>query len=194
MKYAIGGIIALVFFGFVYMKGYNDGRKSVHCPEIKEGIERTADTIYLPQKVVKKPYKPIPSKIIPADPVSSADSNVKSPAAYIYQDSLVDSNLAIYIADTTAGEILGRGISYTLKVPLQIKEIITITKTAEVPVLQRGFFIGVEAGYGPGNSGTSRYRLAPEIEYLTKKGYAYSYNYDVLNNLHSVGVKKRLKF
>jgi hypothetical protein len=163
------------------------------CPAVIIDTVRTADTIFLQEKVTKKPYKPTPFKVIPAGiPAHAqlhADSSIKSPAAYIYQDSLVDSNLAIYINDTTAGPILGRGISYTLKVPLQIKETITITKTAEVPVLQHGLFIGAEIG-----TNLQMFRIAPEIEYLTKKGYAYSYNYDVINNLHSVGIKRKLEF
>jgi hypothetical protein len=176
------GVLLIFFAGFIC----NECTR-IPCPEIKIDTIRTADTIYLQHKVVKPSYKPKPSKIIPADTSKPADIESGLAAAYIYQDSLVDSNLAIYITDTTAGKILGRGIEYTLKVPLQIKETIIITKTAEMPTPQRGFFVGLQAG-----TNLQMYRLAPEIEYLTKKGMMYSYSYDLINNLHSVGVKRKM--
>lgn len=108
----------------------------------------------------------------------------------IYQDSLVDSNVSIVVRDSVAGEILRKSISYRLKVP-QIRETITITNnyvdTVSVPA--GGLYLGAE--FGTNFNGKSM--VAPEIEYLTKKGYAYSYSYDLLNNVHSVGIKRRIK-
>jgi hypothetical protein len=155
------------------------------CPEVKESVTRTIDTTFQEKPVITKSYKPTAVKVIPADTSKPAD--LKGSAVYIYQDSLIDSNLSLFITDTTAGEILGRGISYKLKVPLQIKETITTTKVLQVPVPQRGLFIGAEIG-----TNFTVFRIAPEVEYITKNGYGYSYNYDLLNKTHSFGLKKRI--
>jgi hypothetical protein len=179
----------LILIGLAFVLGYCTGQRNVDpCPEITADTVRTADTVYLQERVTKKPYRPIP-KLKPAGKLA-ADTNTVSaepPAVYVYEDSLIDENLGIYITDTTAGPILGRQINYTLKIPLHIKETITVTKTAEVPVLQNGLFIGLEAGWGQGGS-----RVAPEVSYLNRKGWICSYNYDLLNKVHSGGIKKRL--
>jgi hypothetical protein len=155
------------------------------CPEIvKSDTVTLIDTVFLQEDVIKKPYTPAISGIIYKDSVKSADSIIKIPAAYIYKDSLIDENLGIYITDTTAGKILGRGIRYNLKVPLKITETKTITNTIEKKVPAAGLFVGLEAGLP--------LRIAPEVEYISKKGMAYSYNYDLINRSHSLGFKKRI--
>jgi hypothetical protein len=183
MKYLTHLVTAGIFFylGFMFKSCSTEP-----CPEIKEGIETRIDTVFLQTEVTKKPYKPTGKKL-PADTSTSAD--LDKAAVYVYQDSLSDSNLTFYITDTTAGEILSRALSYKLKVPLQIKETTTITKVLQVPVPQSGVFFGMEAGC---SIPLKNYRLAPEIEYLSKKGYAYSYNYDLINKVHSAGIKKRI--
>lgn len=178
-------ILALVFTAGYQTKSFF----TEPCPEIvKSDTSRTIDSVRLQTAVVKKPYKPKISRIIPAGSADQKDTAALIPAAqYFYQDSIIDSNLAIYINDTTAGEILNRAVSYKLFVPLQIKETITITNTVEIAAAQRAFYFGAEVG-----TNLQMYRIAPAVEYLDKKGNAFSYNYDLLNKVHSAGYKKRI--
>jgi len=158
------------------------------CPEVKSDTVTVTkrDTIWGDTlKVVTKTIKPKPIKRYP---------NLLKPGRTwtVYKDSLVNNEVAIVVTDTVDGTIESKQISYRLKVPLRIIDSVkvTITNIIKVPTPQRGFFIGAEAGMCPT---IWMIRFAPEIEYIDKKGYAYSYNYDVLNNFHSVGIKKRLK-
>jgi hypothetical protein len=105
----------------------------------------------------------------------------------VYQDSLVDSNVAITVTDTLEdGVIKNKEIAYRLKVPLRIIDSITIEKTITIEKQTNGFYLGAELG-----TNLKGFRLAPEIEYVSK-GFSYSYNYDLLNKYHSIGIKKRL--
>jgi hypothetical protein len=125
------------------------------CPEIvKSDTVTLIDTVFLQEDVIKKPYTPAISGIIYKDSVKSADSIIKIPAAYIYKDSLIDENLGIYITDTTAGKILGRGIRYNLKVPLKITETKTITNTIESSCCR--FVCRIRSGFTFKDSSRSR--------------------------------------
>lgn len=161
-----------------------------HCPECNEivGSTKTSkiDTLKPDNKLTKRSYKPKPKQII--EHIGISDTICPENKTYIYQDSLIDSNVSIYVIDTTSGEILAKEISYKLHVPLRIKETITITNTIEKEVPQRALYIGAEIG----SNFITKFRIAPEVEYLDKKGNAFSYNYDLLNQIHSAGFKKRI--
>jgi hypothetical protein len=151
-------------------------------------IEKRIDTIYVEKPTKKKEtIKPTPIKTIKDKTYlteAASDSTVINPCDFInvYSDTLEDSTGTIIVNDSVRGEILKKEIFYTPKIAY-IKE----TREVEKKVPQKGLFIGFEAGGGSGS-----YRFAPEIEYVNKNGFAYSYNFDLFNRVHCVGIKKRI--
>jgi hypothetical protein len=162
-----------------------------HCPEcpyFKSSTSITAkrDTIFPDtNRIISKEVSLSPIQVKSSEGDSTKIVNV-------YIDSIVHPELVIYYNDTVHGKILSKKISHRLKVPLLITDSIVITETfeKEVKVPQSGFWLGIQVGGGP----AGRYRIAPEFEYISKSGFAYSYNYDFLNKVHSAGFKKRISF
>jgi hypothetical protein len=192
MKYLIGFILALIIF----YCGYITGQRSVEpCSEVRERetIQSKRDTIKADTAIKKREFKPKLKKIKSINHRAYFANEIERDTAkilYVSRDSIVNEEVEIYVTDTAKGEIINKEIAYKIKVPLKIIDSVIVTREriAEKSLPQSGIFIGIEAGIG------NIYRIAPEIEYLTKKGYAYSYNFDVVNNIHSVGVKKRISF
>jgi hypothetical protein len=184
LVFILGVIVGLVVYNFV------------GCPECVPCKERKPDTVTVIKKIYPDTNKvnkkvipnPIPKKKLPPyiKPLTGPKSRVCEDLNF-YSDSLIDSNVTIFVEDTVRGEILGRTINYKLKVP--VKEFITttITKQVEVPTPISGLFVGVVTGWRPGQA-----LFAPEIEYVTKRGYAFSINRYFLDKSTHVGIKKKL--
>lgn len=186
MKYLTHGITALVFF---YIAWNMRGCSIEPCPEIKESVDSTRGKLPPLIKETEKPkpireYKkerPLFSEI--SKDTALIDTFFACNDIRVYLDTLADSSGTIISEDSVRGELLKKKVTF-------IPNFLTVRETnvIEFPTLMRSFYLGVEVGA----SHTGNFRLAPEIEYLDKKGNAFSYNYDVLNKVHSGGFKKRI--
>lgn len=181
MKYLL---VACIFLLGIYLGHLVTEYFRTPCPEVKESIEVVKKDLPEVFKVIEKP-KPIKSY-----PVVSHPQDTIAVVSHIcdsineYSETLEDSTGKVTVESVVQGALLKQKIKFKPTINY-IKE----TKEVEKPIPQSGIFIGAEIG-----TNLTMFRIAPEIEYLTKKGYAYSYNYDVLNSIHSVGVKRKLKF
>jgi hypothetical protein len=182
----------LILIGLAFVLGYCTGQRNVDpCPEVKESIDSSRKQLPPVIKVTEK-LKPYKSFFAKSENVQrtckedSAKTDLVNPcnSFRVYSDTLKDPAGTIISQDSVRGQLLKKKITF---IPNYLT--VSITKEVEKPVPKSGLFIGLEAGWGQGGS-----RVAPEVEYQSKKGYAYSYNYDLFNNIHSLGIKKRLKF
>ena len=107
----------------------------------------------------------------------------------IYQDSLVDSNIAFYYTDVVKGMILDKHMSYKLKVPLRITDSVFVTTTKTETINKQPkvtLFAGISVG---GNKNT--FNSAGPFVSLQLKNNLIGYNYNALQNTHNIsfGVK-----
>lgn len=151
-------------------------------------IEIEYDTIWPPPKIIEVPVEvrvPVFTERIDTVVADSICQFVRT-----YSDSLPDSNLVIYYSDTVQGLLLGKDLSYRLKIPTTIKETITVTR--EVPKLVKspvsGLYLGLEAG---GNLSLFN-NISGALTLATKKGYSYSYRYNILQKTHNLQFGYRL--
>jgi hypothetical protein len=102
------------------------------------------------------------------------ESNIPDPVPVdhernYYSDSLVNSQLAIYIQDTIKGSLLNRQIGFKLFVPLEVKQIVTVTE--KVPVIVKEPYQRTAELYGgmllPYNNG--KIGLGLSADFITKK-------------------------
>jgi len=150
------------------------------------------DTILPAPVIVQLPPQMIPEpRIIYVDSFknvveSELIDTSKHIAAQLYKDSLEDDNLTLYYESLVDGQLLNNDLHYKLKIPKQITK--TIRINTPVPMPTNGLFLN--AGVG-GNVNTFS-SLTVGLQFVSKKGWALGYDYDVLQNVHQVRLGVRL--
>lgn len=152
----------------------------------KDSIIENRDTIWVKDTLYKfKTYKPIAKDSIRIKEYTIVDHG---PCNYkrFYQDSLVDSNLIIFNTDTVQGLLLGKNVSYKLKVP---KTIIITKEIIKTPVVNKKskFFIGGEI-----NGNSHYFGLSPKLLLETKQENLYICGYDVVNKTINIGFATKI--
>jgi len=97
-------------------------------------VVHKVDTIFAHDTIYKFKGIKVPVPYIIHDTVVKVDGKDTCVNIKVYQDSLVDDNINIYYKDYIAqGTLLGKDLSYKLKVPLRIID--SQTMTIKVPTL-----------------------------------------------------------
>jgi hypothetical protein len=110
----------------------------------------------------------------------------KHQVAQLYQDSLEDENLTLYYSSVIDGQLLQNKLDYKLKIPTRITKTVEISKPYPVSVSS----ILLTGGLGGNVNSFSSVRLG--LEFVSAKGWAVGYDYDLLQNVHSVRLGMRL--
>ncbi len=97
-----------------------------------------------------------------------------------YKDSLSDENLTIYYDALVQGELLQNQLDYQLKIPKQITKTVTIKQP--IPVPSNTFLLTGGVGLSP----TGLSSVLVGMQFISKKGFAVGYDYDILQNSHQV--------
>ncbi|WP_264788109.1 hypothetical protein [Aureispira anguillae] len=106
--------------------------------------------------------------------------------AQVYQDSIEDDNLTLYYKSMVQGELLDYELDYQLKIPKKITKTVTITK----PIPQPAHSLFFNTGVGVDLQGFSSVTVG--MQFMSNKGWALGYHYDVLQNRHEVKLGIRL--
>lgn len=157
------------------------------------------DTVFPPPIVINLPKQAMPEPIIiyrdkvtnetytPATLPEQIDwSNLQQ--SYSYMDSLSDENLTIFYNAMTEGKMIDHDLSYKLKIPKTITK--HIEKTTYVPTYEQvsGLFLTLGAGGNPSSFASIRVGA----QYLNKNGWALGYDYDILQNIHTIEMGVRV--
>ncbi|WP_052599916.1 hypothetical protein [Aureispira sp. CCB-QB1] len=141
--------------------------------------------VQLPRQVVPEPriiYVDSSRNIVPQNAIDTAQHM----ATKLYKDSLEDDNLTVYYESLVDGQLLQNELDYKLKIPKQITK--TIRINTPVPMPTNGLFLN--AGVGGNINSFSSVTLG--LQFVSKKGWALGYDYDVLQNVHQVRLGVRL--
>jgi hypothetical protein len=160
--------------------------------EFKADTTIVIDTILPAPVIVQMTRQVIPEPIVIY--VDSSQKRVpfslvntsKHTAAKLYKDSLEDENLTLYYESLVDGKLLQNNLDYKLKIPKQITK--TIRINTPVPMPTNGLFLNAGVG-GNVNAFSS---LTVGLQFVSKKGWALGYDYDVLQNVHQVRLGIRL--
>ncbi|MBL4648933.1 MAG: hypothetical protein JKY03_04325 [Aureispira sp.] len=150
------------------------------------------DTILPAPIIVQLPRQDVPEpRIIYVDSsknivVNSLIDTTKHQAAQLYQDSLEDENLTLYYSSVIDGELLQNKLDYKLKIPIRITKTVEVFKPYPVSVSS----ILLTGGVGGNVNQFSSVRLG--LEFISAKGWALGYDYDLLQKVHSVRLGVRL--
>ncbi|BDS14553.1 hypothetical protein [Aureispira anguillae] len=104
----------------------------------------------------------------------------KHEKARLYQDSISDENLTLYYESTIKGQLLNNPLDYKLKVPKLITKTVEISKPYPMPV---STLLLTGGGGGNVNQFSS---VTLGLQFVSAKGWAIGYDYDVLQNVHSI--------
>ena len=134
---------------------------------------RQIDTIFPPKEPIQFKYIKVPTPYIVHDTIVNIEGKDTCVNIKVYQDSLVDDKINIYYTDYVAqGTLLGKDLSYTLKVPLRIID--SQTTTINVPTLYPPVF-QIDAGIIGGTN-----IFAPKIGVSIKR-HTVSVGYNLTN-------------
>ena len=141
--------------------------------------------VQLPRQVIPEPriiYVDSSRNIVPQNAIDTTQHI----ATKLYQDSLEDDNLTVYYESLVDGQLLQNHLDYKLKIPKQITK--TIRINTPVPIPSNGLFLNAGVG-GNVNAFSS---LTVGLQFVSQKGWALGYDYDVLQNVHQVRLGVRL--
>jgi hypothetical protein len=193
MKDNIQFALVLCLFGYIiFLQQCKQGAASqqVQAPPIDTIIRM--DTIFPAPIIVQMPRQSVPAPtIIYIDSSKNIVANErintsKHQAAQLYQDSLEDENLTLYYSSIVDGELLQNDLNYKLKIPKQITKTLEISKPYPVPVSA----LFLNAGVGGNVNAFASVTLG--LQFVSAKGWALGYDYDLLQNVHSVRLGVRL--
>jgi len=141
--------------------------------------------IHLPRQATPKPIIVYVDSSGRSVPVAKIDTSTHK-KANLYQDSIADENLTLYYESTVKGQLLNTALDYKLKVPKLITKTIEVLKPVPTPVST----LLLTGGLGGNVNQFSSIRLG--LEFVSKKGWAVGYDYDLLGNVHSVNLGVKL--
>lgn len=192
MKDNIQFALILCLFGYViFLQQCRQGTVS-EPQEIQRDTIVRIDTTPPPPIIIQLPRQQIQAPIIVY--VDSSGQQVPTPeidtqkheVANLYQDSIEDENLTLYYESTVKGQLLSHELDYKLKIPKLITKTIEIPKPYPTPVST----LLLTGGVGGNINQFSSIRLG--LEFVSAKGWALGYDYDLLQNVHSVRLGVRL--
>lgn len=167
-------------------------------PSNSPGVEQVRDTIVTIDTIFPAPIiVQMPRQVVPAPQIIYIDSSKnivldtdidtsKHIAARVYKDSLEDENLTLYYSSIVDGQLLQNNLDYKLKIPTQITKTIEIPKPYPKPV--NALFLNG----GIGGNVHQFSSITVGLQFVSKKGWALGYDYDVLQNVHSVKMGLKL--
>lgn len=193
MKDNIQFALILCLFGYViFLQQCKQGAASQQNQVPPMDTIIRIDTTPPPPIIVQLPRQRVPEPmIIYVDSskhiiVNNSIDTSKHEVAQLYQDSIEDENLTLYYNALVDGELLQNNLDYKLKIPTQITKTIEIPKPFPVPVSS----ILLTASVGGNVNAFASVRLG--AEFVSAKGWSLGYDYDVLQNVHSVELGVRL--
>jgi hypothetical protein len=152
----------------------------------------TIDTTPAPPIIIQLPRQAAPQPIIiyvdssgRSVPIAKIDTSTHE-IANLYRDSIEDENLTLYYESTIKGQLLNSALNYKLKIPKLITKTIEILKPVPTPVST----LLLTGGVGGNVNQFSSVRLG--LQFVSAKGWAVGYDYDLLQNVHSVNLGVRL--
>ena len=152
-----------------------------------EPLERivSIDTTAAPPIIIELPRQAAPKPIIiyvdssgRSVPAAKIDTSTHE-KANLYRDSIEDDNLTLYYESTIKGQLLNTALDYKLKVPKLITKTIEVLKPVPTPVST----LLLTGGVGGNLNQFSSVRLG--VSFVSAKGWAVGYDYDLLQNVHS---------
>lgn len=192
MKDNIQFAAILIMFGYIIFlsqcQGNNSGSQAEQ-PRIDTIVRM--DTTPPQPIVIQLPRQEVPPPVIvyvdssgQKVPTAKIDTT-KHEKARLYQDSISDENLTLYYESTIKGQLLNNALDYKLKVPKLITKTIEISKPYPMPVST----LLLTGGIGGNVNQFSSVTLG--LQFVSKKGWSLGYDYDLLQNVHSVrlGIK-----
>jgi hypothetical protein len=192
MKDNIQFVLILCLFAYVIFLQQCGQSKTQEIQEPRTTTIRM-DTILPAPIIVQLPRQDVPEPtIIYIDSsknvvvVNSLIDTNKHQVARLYQDSLEDENLTLYYSSVIDGQLLQNKLDYKLKIPTRITKTVEISKPYPVSVSS----ILLTGGLGGNVNQFASVRLG--LEFVSAKGWALGYDYDLLQNVHSVKVGVRL--
>lgn len=131
------------------------------------------DTIFPPKEPIQFKEIHVPKPYFIHDTIVRINGRDTCTNIKIYEDSLIDGNINIYYKDYVAqGELLGKDLSYKLKVPLRITDSKTVT--ISVPTMYPPVF-QIDAGVIAGSN-----IFAPKVG-VSYKRHTISAGYNLTN-------------
>lgn len=186
MKDNIQFALILCLFGYViFLQQCKQASPSQQQTILRDTIV-SIDTTPPPPIVIQLPRQQIQAPVIVY--VDSSGRKVPMPEvdtqkheiANLYQDSIEDENLTLYYESTVKGQLLSHALDYKLKIPKIITKKIEVLKPYPTPVST----LLLTGGVGGNISQFSSIVLG--LEFVSAKGWALGYDYDLLQNVHSV--------
>lgn len=194
MKETIQFILTMVLMGYIIWLhqckggGHDNHTSNQYHPDttiVVDTILPAPIIVQLPRQTVPAPtiiYIDSSKNIVQKESIDTAIHQ----SVQLYQDSLEDENLTVYYQSVVEGELLQNSLDYKLKIPKQITKRIEITKPVPAPASALLFNTGV--GVNPlGITG-----VTVGMQFISNKGWALGYDYDVLQNQHEVTLGIRL--
>ena len=138
----------------------------------------------VPYKVIYTEYDTIiKTEYLPVDTVAILRDYF---AFRIYKDTIIDTeDLRVVLRDTIHQNRIWseRVVSYQNFRPIDVNV------QVECPTIRNKWFIGGNIGGSPEVFGAG-----PSLSLVTKKDNMYHYNYDIINNVHSIGLLWKITF
>ncbi len=176
--FLIGLIIGLLLFKRCD-NTINDGSAPITV------IKHSRDTIWAKDTIYSFKRIKIPVKVRVTDtiykvlPIDSSACNTVS----LYQDSLIDTNIAIYYKDYVQGILRSKDLSYKLKIPLKIIDSVKIKETITIKPkfnISAGSIVGANM-------------IAPGIKVGIKR-HEFGINYNIISPTPLDGVMVHWKY
>ncbi|WMX17048.1 hypothetical protein [Aureispira sp. CCB-E] len=193
MKDKLQFALILGLFAYViFLQQCKQGSSLSNQQTIRMDTTIVLDTILPAPVIVQLPRQAVPEpRIIYVDSFrniveSELIDTSKHVATKLYKDSLEDDNLTLYYESLVDGQLLQNELDYKLKIPKQITK--TIRINTPVPMPTNGLFLN--AGVGGNINSFSSVTLG--LQFVSKKGWALGYDYDVLQKVHQVRLGVRL--
>ena len=194
-NYSIIIYSVLALYGVLFTLGlglFLSGSISIKSEQPPQERIISIDTTAAPPIIIQLPRQAAPKPIIiyvdssgRSVPAAKIDTSTHE-KANLYRDSIEDENLTLYYESTIKGQLLNTALDYKLKVPKLITKTIEVLKPVPRPVST----LLLTGGVGGNVNQFSSVRLG--LEFVSAKGWAVGYDYDVLQNVHSVNVGVRL--
>lgn len=193
MKDNLQFLIILGLFGYIlFLQQCNPSNQ--HPTQWTKDTIIQLDTILPAPVVVQMSAAPIPPPTIiyidstqkQPTPVVVEQTDKAAMPVHQYQDSLNDENLTIYYDAVVEGKLLQNKLDYQLKIPKQITKTITIKEPTPVPTNA----LLLTGGAGINSTGLSSVLVG--MQFVSKRGFAVGYEYDILQNNHQIKLGVRL--